>query len=66
MATSNVANSHIGRLLDPARLTTLLGLWRRRSRTRASLRKLEDVQLRDIGLTPLERHRECAKWFWEQ
>lgn len=42
-----------------------LGLWRRRSRTRAALRDLDDRLLRDIGLCPRARRRECAKQFWQ-
>ncbi len=41
-------------------------LWLRRMRTRRHLRALEGHRLRDIGISEAERHRECAKWFWQE
>jgi uncharacterized protein YjiS (DUF1127 family) len=43
----------------------LLGLWRRRSRTRRRLVELDARELSDIGFTDAQRLRECAKWFWQ-
>jgi uncharacterized protein YjiS (DUF1127 family) len=40
-------------------------LWRRRLRTRRSLRELEVHHLADIGLTESDRRREGGKWFWQ-
>jgi uncharacterized protein YjiS (DUF1127 family) len=45
-------------------LRALIVLWVRRHRTRRHLRELENHRLADIGLSPDERRRECAKWFW--
>ncbi len=47
------------------RLSSLLAEWRRRARSRAELAALCQYQLHDIGLSPAERARECAKRFWQ-
>ncbi len=47
------------------RLLSLMAEWRRRARSRAELAALCQHQLRDIGLSPAERARECAKRFWQ-
>jgi len=39
--------------------------WRRRARTRTRLAALNGRMLADIGLSDLDRWRECNKWFWE-
>lgn len=41
-------------------------IWLRRARTRRHLRALEKHRLVDIGLTEVQRRRECAKWFWQK
>ncbi|MCC7016467.1 MAG: DUF1127 domain-containing protein [Rhodospirillales bacterium] len=41
----------------------MLGLWRRRHRTRRALREIDAHRLADIGRADAERRRECAKWF---
>ena len=41
------------------------GVWLRRMRTRQSLRELDARALVDVGLSEVERERECAKWFWQ-
>ncbi|HET9536212.1 MAG: DUF1127 domain-containing protein [Mesorhizobium sp.] len=41
-----------------------LGRWRARQIQRSKLASLDDHMLRDIGLTRLDRRRECAKPFW--
>ena len=38
--------------------------WRRRARSRAVLAGFDARGLRDLGLTPAEAARECAKPFW--
>ncbi len=43
-----------------ARLTE----WRRRARSRAVLARFGARELRDIGFTPADAARECAKPFW--
>jgi uncharacterized protein YjiS (DUF1127 family) len=40
--------------------------WRERSRSRRSLRDLDERMLRDIGLTPADVERECRKPFWRE
>ncbi len=47
-----------------ARLLAMLAEWRRRRFSRAALGRLSHRQLRDIGITPAEAERECAKPFW--
>lgn len=42
----------------------MLRHWRRRARGRADLLRLDHRELRDIGVTPGEAARECAKPFW--
>ena len=43
---------------------TIAWTWRHRARSRRSLSALDDHQLRDIGLSPLDRDREVVKPFW--
>jgi len=51
---------------EPARYSWLAWLreWRRRRRSRASLSRLDDRMLRDIGVTYAEAEREANKPFW--
>ncbi len=42
-----------------------LSLWRSRRRERQALRKLEDHQLSDIGITKAEALEEANKPFWQ-
>ena len=48
----------------PIRLGLLVAEWLRRHRSRQSLATLSAYELRDIGLTPNDQQRECAKPFW--
>jgi uncharacterized protein YjiS (DUF1127 family) len=45
-------------------ITTLI-LWHHRLRTRQQLRRLDRRELEDVGIDPLARKREVAKWFWQ-
>jgi uncharacterized protein YjiS (DUF1127 family) len=45
-------------------LISTLALWVERGRSRGVLATLDDHQLRDIGVTRAEAHRESAKPFW--
>lgn len=36
-----------------------------RQRTRRTLLNLSDAQLKDIGLSRSEAHREGMRWFWD-
>jgi uncharacterized protein YjiS (DUF1127 family) len=40
--------------------------WQERSRTRRAFAELDARGLADIGLSESQRHRECAKWFWQR
>jgi uncharacterized protein YjiS (DUF1127 family) len=46
------------------RFAAWLRLCRERRRQRLALAQLRDDQLKDIGLTTADVHRECAKPFW--
>jgi len=43
-----------------------LRLWQRRVRARQELAGLDARALRDIGVTPGDADRECAKPFWRE
>jgi uncharacterized protein YjiS (DUF1127 family) len=38
--------------------------WRRRARDRRQLARMSHRELRDIGCTPVDAHREINKPFW--
>ena len=46
-------------------LIAILIIWHHRHRTRRHLRSLDRRELADVGIDPLARQREIAKWFWE-
>ena len=46
------------------RVARTLAAWRWRARSRTQLAHLSERELRDIGLTPADAARECAKPFW--
>src|SRR5580704_6682595 len=48
------------------RIHTRLSEWRRLSRSRADLARLDDRMLRDIGVTRVEVWREINKPFWRK
>ncbi|MBN9220870.1 MAG: DUF1127 domain-containing protein [Mesorhizobium sp.] len=43
----------------------LLARWYDRHVQRSDLREIDDHLLRDLGLTPQDVRRECAKSFWQ-
>jgi uncharacterized protein YjiS (DUF1127 family) len=47
-----------------ARMGSVLGEWRRRSRDRRALASMSDRSLRDIGLTRYDATCEASKPFW--
>lgn len=47
-----------------ARLGATLHVWRRRAQSRRQLARLNERDLRDIGLTPVDAWHELAKPFW--
>ena len=50
---------------SPRRCAALLREWNARMRERAFLATLNDVQLRDMGLSSTDRWREVNKPFWQ-
>ncbi len=42
-----------------------LALWERRAKTRAALARLDENQLRDIGIDPLSAALEAGRPFWK-
>jgi uncharacterized protein YjiS (DUF1127 family) len=63
-ANDNIATEPAAPVITPWR--GLLAEWRRRVRSRAVLARFSARELRDIGLTPAEAARECAKPFWRE
>ena len=61
-ATWMKTKANSGRSLASA---SLLRLWDARMRERAFLATLNDVQLRDMGLSSTDRWREVNKPFWQ-
>jgi uncharacterized protein YjiS (DUF1127 family) len=47
-----------------ARLLALCGHWKQRRMERAEIRRLDDRDLRDIGITRVDAMRESDKPFW--
>jgi uncharacterized protein YjiS (DUF1127 family) len=47
-----------------ARVRRVVAAWRHRARSRTQLARFSARELRDIGLTPADAARECAKPFW--
>jgi uncharacterized protein YjiS (DUF1127 family) len=47
-----------------SRLYSCLAEWYRRRRSRDELARFSPRMLRDIGITPADRERECIKPFW--
>jgi len=67
-ATWMKTKANSGRALASAslrRCAALLGKWDARMRERAFLATLNDVQLRDMGLSSTDRWREVNKPFWQ-
>ncbi len=44
----------------------LAQVWMQRRGARATLRKLDDHMLRDIGMSSDVAHEECSKPFWKE
>ena len=67
-ATWMKTKANCGRSLASAslrRCAALLGQWHARMRERAFLATLNNVQLRDMGLSSTDRWREVNKPFWQ-
>ena len=58
---NHVAELQSGRI---AALRARFADWRRRSRSRAELAHFAERDLHDIGISPAQADRECAKPFW--
>lgn len=61
LATSSLARNH-GTLL--ARILRWIAICRGRARERRHLMEMNDVQLKDLGLSRWEAAREAEKPFW--
>jgi uncharacterized protein YjiS (DUF1127 family) len=48
------------------RIVALIQLWRQRSHARRELMARSDEELRDIGITRFDAHREAGKPFWRE
>lgn len=48
-----------------ASISTMLYIYHERARNRRVLSMLDDRLLRDMGISVIERDRECAKPFWK-
>ncbi|HUN51237.1 MAG TPA: DUF1127 domain-containing protein [Candidatus Sulfotelmatobacter sp.] len=46
------------------RVSSLVSVWHRRSRQRSELARLNDLELRDLALTPMQAAYEARKPFW--
>lgn len=53
------------RLHPVAAAAMLVSSWIERARQRNALARLDDRDLRDIGITRVEAARECGKPFWK-
>ena len=47
-----------------SQLKNIVSEWRRRIRSRSELANLDDVSLRDIGMSRCTAHHEASKPFW--
>ncbi|WP_163836280.1 DUF1127 domain-containing protein [Spartinivicinus ruber] len=47
-------------------LSKYLSCWHQRSSTRRQLLRLENHELKDVGISPNEALAECNKPFWEK
>lgn len=47
------------------RLRRMVRIWRRRMRERRQLARMSMLELRDLGLTPLDALAEFSKPFWQ-
>ncbi|NNE83577.1 MAG: DUF1127 domain-containing protein [Alphaproteobacteria bacterium] len=52
--------------LDPGSVIRLMRIWRQRARMRRQLAQLDDRQLHDTGLSPIDIKREIIKPFWSE
>jgi uncharacterized protein YjiS (DUF1127 family) len=52
--------------IDLLSVIRLMGIWRQRARMRRQLSQLDDRQLRDIGISPIDIEREIIKPFWSE
>jgi len=50
----------------PPAIARLLAIWAERVRVRRQLVQLDERQLRDIGVSPIEVRREIIKPFWSE
>lgn len=48
-----------------SRVLALLKRWLRNQQQRSALRRLDDDQLRDVGISRDQAEHEAAKYFWQ-
>jgi uncharacterized protein YjiS (DUF1127 family) len=58
-------SAHFGIVETLREAALVLATFRRRAETRRQLRFLDERDLRDIGIDPVDARRESAKPFWE-
>ncbi len=63
---SRIGTSQWRARLAPLAVFQLLATWAERARRRRELAQLDDRQLRDIGVSPIEVRREIIKPFWSE
>lgn len=47
------------------RFAAIVTKWEQRRRTRINLGQLDDRLLNDVGVTPMQAHRETRRLFWQ-
>ncbi|WP_415903463.1 DUF1127 domain-containing protein [Neptuniibacter sp. QD29_5] len=62
--SKEIRNSYLLPTIDLHKLACTLKQWRQNYRTRNALFELSDGQLKDIGLSRVQAHKEARKPFW--
>jgi uncharacterized protein YjiS (DUF1127 family) len=68
MSTTNlvVATIHPSIVLRLSQLKKIVSEWRRRIHSRSELANLDDISLRDIGVSRCTARHEASKPFWSK
>ncbi|WP_415900900.1 DUF1127 domain-containing protein [Neptuniibacter sp. QD48_11] len=62
--SKEIRNSYPLPTMNLHKLACILKQWHQNYRTRKALMKLSDEQLKDIGLSRVQAHKESSKAFW--
>jgi len=62
--SKEIRNSYPLPTINFQKLACILKQWQQNYRTRKALFKLSDQQLKDIGLSREQAHKEASKPFW--